>query len=151
MSEQVSAFFAGHAAPLQRNSAILNVQEVLGAALIFQYDNRHELGWGPGCQQKSVTSRRPVKLTFYIVRLCLGHNSAGTERSSCVPPLFEWVQTLLYGSTGSAGVIEGAGAAAINGETIAETYILDPAAHCYIFHCTTPNCLWQNMPPLWHL
>lgn len=34
---------------------------------------------------ESVTSRRPAELTFYIMPLCLGHISAGTERRSCVP------------------------------------------------------------------
>lgn len=100
MSEQVSGFPLSTLHLYSGNrSTRLNVQEVLGAALIFQYDNRHELRWGAGCQykkKKSVTSRRPVKLTFYIMPLCLGsHLCRYWAMLPCASAL-RWVQTQYY-------------------------------------------------------
>lgn len=95
MSEQVSGFL-GHIAALQWNSTGLNVQEVLGAALIFQYDNRRELGRDAGPPVEALPSiAGQFKLTSYIMPGGGGSYLCRSRLTSLCGGALKWLRTQL--------------------------------------------------------
>lgn len=73
---------------------------------------------------ESVTSCRPVELTFYFMPWCLGPISAGSEQCFCVPLLSDgfrhyYKQSMCEAEQTFAGVSVRSVAAAVDSETTA--------------------------------